>query len=336
MGIRGVRPSFPSTKTMRLNLISSAAVSQSIAEGTELFNGVQHDLSLLPPSLATQIPTVVPTVGTTHYGLWKDLIVRLRNNISANDIHVVVLTPRYAKMLLDASNVAMLTGRISESHKDDLMDPSPFDHLFPDPTKTVPPPRYFARYDALSPKDSPLRAPLTSAQAVIEQLATSQRSRDAISDALEDDSPVRLYFTPWDDTMDTRREYRVFCAPTSAYHPRPSRVTAVSQYSWHKPSLLADLPPARIEADMAHLLEGIAWIHAEIMAYSVENGMKERLNEDGFVFDVYLHTGTHEVQLLELNPFGVRGSCGSCLFNWVTDAETLYGGKEDVEVRLSI
>ncbi|KAJ7837168.1 hypothetical protein B0H14DRAFT_2791810 [Mycena olivaceomarginata] len=313
MGIGGVRLSLPSTKTMRLNLISSAAVSQSIAEGTELFNGVQHDLSLLPPSLATQIPTVVPTVGTTHYGLWMDLIVRLRNNISANDIHVVILTPRYAKMLLDASNVAMLTGRISESHKDDLMDPSPFDHLFPDPTKTT----------------SPLRAPLTSAQAVIEQLATSQRSRDAISDALEDDSPVRLYFTPWDDTMDTRREYRVFCAPTSAYHPQPSRVTAVSQYSWHKPSLLADLPPAHIEADMAHLLEGIARIHAEIMAYSVENGMNERLNEDGFVFDVYLHMGTHEVQLLELNPFGLS-------FNWVTDAETLYGGKEDVEVRLSI
>ncbi|KAJ7837200.1 hypothetical protein B0H14DRAFT_2589305 [Mycena olivaceomarginata] len=278
-----------------LNLISSAAVSQSIAEGTELFNGFQHDLSLLPASLATQIPTVVPAVGTTHYGLWKDFIVRLRNNISANEIHVVVLTPRCVKMLLDASTVAMLTGWISESpHKDDLMDPSPFDHLFPDPKKTVPPPRYFARYDALSPKDSPGPASgtLTSAQAVVEQLATSQRSRHAISDAFEYDSPIRLYFTPWDDTMDTRREYRVFCAPTSA----------------------AESGDGGQPTDMAHLLEGIARIHAEIMAYSVENDMNERLNKDGFVFDVYLHIGTHEVQLLELNPFGERGNCGSCPF----------------------
>ncbi|KAF8210883.1 hypothetical protein K438DRAFT_1569487 [Mycena galopus ATCC 62051] len=312
-------------------MISSAAVSESIAEKTELFNGVYHDISLLPPTLATQIPTTVPDLRTTFYGPWKDLIVRLRN-INPNEVHVVILTPSYAKTLLDASTIAMLTGRISELHKDDLMDPSPFDHLF-QPSDV--PRRYFARYDSVSPKDSPLRTALTTVQAVVEQLATSQRSCGAIMRALEDDSPIRLYFMPWDDMMDTRGEYRVFCAPTSAYHPRPSRVTAVSQYSWHKRSLLADLPPAQLEAELEHLLKGIARIHGEIMAYSVENGMNERLTTDGFVFDVYVHTGTREVQLLELNPFGVTSNCGSCLFHWVTDADTLYGGKNEIEVRLS-
>jgi hypothetical protein len=76
------------------------------------------------------------------------------------------------------------------------------------------------------------------------------------------------------------------------------------------------------------------------MIYSVENGTKESLNKEGFVFDVYVHregdADMDEVQLLELNPFGLASGCGSCLFNWVTDAETLYGNKEEIEVRLSI
>jgi hypothetical protein len=115
-------------------------------------------------------------------------------------------------------------------------------------------------------------------------------------------------------------------------------VTAVSQYSWHKSSLLAELPREQLEKEMNHLLEGIARIHGEIMVYSVENGTKESLNKEGFVFDVYVHRGARvgEVQLLELNPFGIASGCGSCLFNWVTDVETLYGNKEEIEVRLSI
>ncbi|KAJ7776753.1 hypothetical protein DFH07DRAFT_797613 [Mycena maculata] len=321
---------------MWLNVISSAEVSRSIAEGTELFNACRHDPSLLPPTLAGQIPTAVGDVRATFYGPWIKLIMRLRN-INPNDLHTVILTPYYAKLLLDASTVAMLNGRLSQSHREDLLDPSPFDHLYQQSDATeASPPRYFARYDVFSPKDSPLRAPLTSPQAVVDQLATSQRSNNSILEALKDDSPIRLYFMPWDDTMDTRREYRVFCAPTSEYHPQPSRVTAFSQYAWHKRSLLADLPRAEIEVEMQHLLQGVHRIHAEIMAYSVENGMHERLSRDGFVFDVYVHMGTREVQLLELNPFGVTSSCGSCLFNWVTDVETLYGGKDEIEVRVSV
>jgi hypothetical protein len=96
------------------------------------------------------------------------------------------LTPYYAKTLLTASTVAMLTGKISNLHKDDLLDPSPFDHLFPKPLvaaaseAAAAPPRYFARYDAASPKDSPLDASLTSPSAVVAQLATSQRSHSSI------------------------------------------------------------------------------------------------------------------------------------------------------------
>jgi hypothetical protein len=117
-----------------------------------------------------------------------------------------------SKPLLNASTVAMLTGKISNLHKDDLLDPSPFDHLFPKLVATgATPPRYFARYDAASPKDSPLNAPLTSPSAVVDQLVTSQWSHSSLSDALALDSPIHIYFMPWDEMMDTRREYRVFC-----------------------------------------------------------------------------------------------------------------------------
>lgn len=321
---------------MWLNLVSSATVSQSIAEKTELFNTSFLDPALLPPALGTRIPTVLPDPQTTFYGRWINLVVRLRN-ISPNVVRTVTLTPYYAKTLLNASTVAMLTGKISNLHKDDLLDPSPFDHLFPKlAAAEAAPPRYFARYDAASPKDSPLDAPLTSPSAIVDQLATSQRSYSSLTDALALDSPIHIYFMPWDEAMDTRREYRVFCSPTSEYNPRPNRVTAVSQYSWHKPSLLAEHPREKIEAEMNHLLEGIERIHREIMAYSATNGTKESLDREGFVFDVYVHTGIGEVQLLELNPFGIASGCGSCLFNWVTDAETLYGNKEEIEVRLSI
>jgi hypothetical protein len=121
---------------------------------------------------------------------------------------------------------------------------------------------------------------------------------------------------PLDDAMDTQREYRVFCAPTSTFNPRLSRVMAVSQYVWHNPSALTNLPHPQIEAEMEHLLEGIALINTEIVVYSLESGTNERLKREGFVFDVFVHCmATREVQLLELNSFGVIGNCGSCLFN---------------------
>ncbi|KAJ7706946.1 hypothetical protein B0H17DRAFT_1287837 [Mycena rosella] len=312
---------------MYLNLVQSTEVS----ENTESYNTCQHDPSLLPPALRSLIPTNPPNIRTIFFGPWTALIFQSRK-IDPADIPIVTLTPHYAKTLRDASTVATLTLRLSESNKEDLLDPSPFDHLF----QSGAPQRYFARYDLASPKDSPCQPLLTSAQAVVDQLATSHRSNHAITDALNDGLPICVYFTPWDDAMDTRREYRVFCPPTSVYHPHPSRVTAVSQYSWHTRSILANLPRAQLDEEVAHLLQGVERVHAEIMVHSLENGMHAGLNKEGFVFDVYVYEDTREVRLLELNPFGVTSSCGSCLFNWVTDAETLYGGKDEIEVRLAV
>jgi hypothetical protein len=42
------------------------------------------------------------------------------------------------------------------------------------------------------------------------------------------------------------------------------------------------------------------------------------------------------VQLVELNEFGVASRSGSALFHWITDAELLHGGKENVEIRIVV
>lgn len=44
---------------------------------------------------------------------------------------------------------------------------------------------------------------------------------------------------------------------------------------------------------------------------------------------------------MELNSFGSRSGCGSCLHHWLRDEETLYGsGKgdkiEEVDVKISL
>jgi hypothetical protein len=85
---------------MWLNLISSATVSQSITEKTESFNTSFLDPALLPPALATRIPTVLPDPRATFYERWIDLVVQLRN-INPNVVRTLTLTPYYATTLLN-------------------------------------------------------------------------------------------------------------------------------------------------------------------------------------------------------------------------------------------
>ena len=82
------------------------------------------------------------------------------------------------------------------------------------------------------------------------------------------------------------------------------------------------------------LLDEIAQ-HFEGLAPSVEDGkgVLKRLRRDGFVFDV-LETPDGDVQLVELNMFGPLSGCGSCLFEWITNSEVLYGEKEGVVLRV--
>jgi len=73
----------------------------------------------------------------------------------------------------------------------------------------------------------------------------------------------------------------------------------------------------------------------------IQNGgegaeMDKLLLEQGFTFDVMYAEDTGECKLIELNSFGARSGCGSCLFHWLSDEVVLYGEKVDGEVEFRI
>jgi hypothetical protein len=57
--------------------------------------------------------------------------------------------------------------------------------------------------------------------------------------------------------------------------------------------------------------------------------------EQGFSFDLFYDEDSETCELVELNTFGVRSGCGSCLFQWVEDRGVLYG-EEEPEFRVSM
>jgi len=64
-------------------------------------------------------------------------------------------------------------------------------------------------------------------------------------------------------------------------------------------------------------------------------GQDKLLLEQGFSFDLFYKEETERCELVELNTFGVRSACGSCLFQWVKDRKVLYG-EEEGEFRVSV
>jgi hypothetical protein len=59
------------------------------------------------------------------------------------------------------------------------------------------------------------------------------------------------------------------------------------------------------------------------------------LLEQGCSFDVFYDEDADTCSLVELNTFGVRSACGSCLFQWVDDRRVLYG-EEKAEFRVAL
>jgi D123 len=299
-----------------------------VLQNPHLYNSASHP----PNALLTTLPSigiqVTPERSSIRYSFWHPFILDTQH-IDRKNIRIVDLTSTYARLLIGASESGILRGRKPESYKIDLPDRGFFDQLFRTPSRT--PQGYFLRFDTTSAKDGvaahrPLKTPLD----VIERLVTSRRALNAIKDCFDESQPIRLYFIPFDPTFDTRNEYRCFSAPTSPICPAP-RLTAISQYhcterSHHPttPHFMTSLL-RKVQTLHYHILE-----HAQIFCPKVANSLRDQ----GFVFDVRCLPDATEVQLIDLNEFGVAGRCGSALFHWITDAEVLYGGRREVEMRV--
>lgn len=172
------------------------------------------------------------------------------------------------------------------------------------------------------------------------RLTTSHRATNSILRCMEKNGEVDLFFLPFDENMRTEKEYRVFCAPPDG------RVTCISQYRWHKPNLFSANSEEYIAKIMEDIKKGALSYHREIL-FELDTGnggdMDWLLLKQGFTFDIMFDEGSGKCKLIELNSFGARSGCGSCLFHWLKDWDVLYGKKKagkgetnEVELRISV
>ena len=198
----------------------------------------------------------------------------------------------------------------------------------------------FVRWDESSPKDGVHGLhPLNSARMVLEQICTAARTQAALEasektwleNKTEGKGRVEAWNCPlimlrWNEAMDVAKEFRCFCWE--------GRLTAVSQYEWHRFSHDWSTASPRI-----WFLAKTALIH--ILAYNsaLNNAHRSTLLRQGFVFDILvkgdkLPEEAEEAQIVALNAFGPNSNCGSALFNWVRDYEVLVGRTGEREMRI--
>ncbi|KAI0810052.1 hypothetical protein GGR55DRAFT_150696 [Xylaria sp. FL0064] len=268
---------------------------------------------------------------------WLPLILRSRG-LASSDAQVVTFSRAQARLLLSTADASIQSRHINRIYREDLDE-----EIVPAfKSLSFPPEGLFMRLEACSAKDGVQKMPGNSALRSVDEilllLLTSARARNAIFNALGAGAEkFELFFTPWDGRMRSEREYRVFCPP---FCPQESpRISAISQYAWHK-EWIFNLPCHRELREQ--LAEKIARGSAEIMVQIAaeldpDNEMDHLLMRQGFTFDVLFDEECDRLQLVELNVFGVRSACGSCLFQWIRDRETLYGHGEPnyVEFRVT-
>ncbi len=296
-----------------------------ILKNKQVFDSGPHPpdaLLTILPSLGVREP---PAGDLTHYGFWYPFIL----GPNRPGFRVIELTAKYARLLAGVGEGGKLLGKVPDHFKEDLLDPGFFNPLFESPSCSAR--GYFLRFDKTSAQDvinahRALKSPLD----VIERIVTSQQAIDAINEHLHKSWRVRVYFFPFDATFYTRTDFRCFSAPVSSIC-KEQKVTAVSQYPWNARGHTNHM----YEAFTTAVLERIQSFHNDILEYArmVDPEIAQGLRKQGFVFDIRcLRSG--EVQLIEIHDFGLASRCGSALFHWLDDAELLYGGKEDVEVRV--
>ncbi|KAJ9138324.1 hypothetical protein NKR19_g7883 [Coniochaeta hoffmannii] len=289
------------------------------------FNTSFHRLDEAPD--LTSIPSEAPY----SFKRWLPLILSTRNMAPA-DVQTVTLARPQARLLLETAEGSLQLQTVNRMFADDIDD-----EIKPLLRKqlTFPPEGLFLRLDACSPKDGahavPGRMALHTVEEVILRLVTSRRARNSLFNSLNDGyQTFDLFFMPFDDRMRSDREYRVYCPPGA------KKITAISQYQWHKPWRFAHSAPQMQSAMAQAIVDGVTAIHSLILEDLKEkNPRDELLVEQGVSFDVFFDEDSGTCQLVELNVFGVTSGCGSCLFQWVKDRDQLYGSGHNIEFRVT-
>ncbi|KZV76259.1 hypothetical protein PENSPDRAFT_747943 [Peniophora sp. CONT] len=267
-------------------------------------------------------------------------LVSSSQHIPPEDCHTITLPRIIASEMVDLQTSFLFTGKVRDAALDDLEEailsvPSQraqVDHAFPLAGSGHR--AWFIRMSSASPKDSPEKMPVRSLRQMLRTLCTSRRVQSDIDFQFENSRPVQVFLRPWDPEMrEGAVEFRAFVPPAfpivgQSSERGPLRISAISQYVWHKPF------PSRFDlrqtADIA--VRGAHELLPRILECAREAGVLEGVKKAGISFDVIVRDG--ECQLIEVNPFGSMSGCGSCLFQWVRDVRLLYGLEEKLEVRV--
>ncbi|MCJ1395825.1 hypothetical protein MMC18_008711 [Xylographa bjoerkii] len=269
-----------------------------VENAPEKFNSAFHEPAEVPAGEERA------SFESTYYGPWLPLIA----TTAGRDIHDVVvldINNHYANVLVYASKSAIVTGRILGSELEELTDY--LQKLVP---TTCPEEGWFLRLEGVSPKDGVggMR-PKHTLMEILLTLTTSLRASTAIKYQLDNQQPIRLYLIPFNKSMETSREFRIFCPPGG-------HIAAISQYKWFRGTTWTD-------EEIKHIGDGAQQLHHLIMGQ--DNAARDEIRKTGFVFDMLYTAGySHMFQLVELNHFGALTGCGSCLFHWIRDREILY------------
>ncbi|KAI8665222.1 hypothetical protein NCS56_00957500 [Fusarium sp. Ph1] len=254
---------------------------------------------------ADQVPANLPRPSEAPYAFarWLPLILQTRK-VDPSAVQTVRLSRAQARLLVDASATSIITGALHA-----------LDGLFAQRWKM----------------ERSARPSLHSTDDIILRLTTSHRARNDIVNSLESGSEtVDITLLPFDARMDSRHEYLVFCCPTTG------NITAVSQYCWHKPWLFHCRPGTALKPVADKIWAGIVAPHQQIMNdLKPDAELDNLLLRQGFTFDVLYDEDKGTTELVELNVFGARSGCGSCLFNWVNDFSLLYGEGKDVQFQVT-
>ncbi|KAK6078446.1 hypothetical protein SCUP515_04470 [Seiridium cupressi] len=248
---------------------------------------------------------------------WLSLILRSRG-LSGESAQIITFSRAQTRLLLDAAEGSIQIGTVNRIYAEDIEE-----EILPKLSSLeMPPTGLFMRLNACSAKDGvtskPGQSSLHSPEEIILLLMTSLRARNALSNCLERNGQFELFFLPFDERMQSENEYRVFCPPGG------ENISGISQYQWHKPWKYANrMDAVPIAATIAACCQTIKLqILQELQQTSKLDNL---LRQQGFSFDVLFDEERSTCELVELNVFGVRSACGSCLFQWVEDREILYG-----------
>jgi D123 len=225
-------------------------------------------------------------------------------------------TPEELRTLYAASTVGILTAKRPDLFDDEL------NLIEQRMTKDLPVSTtgYFFRLSGASPKDAAgLVWPMTHSRQIINALITSMRVYRCFRNGIGNPDQVevkRLYFTHYDSTWQSSHEIRVFV--------RSKRVTALSQYALECDNYFNTFLEHELQDLVKNVIDYIQTLVEKVAPV---------IQTDDMVADLYV-IDANNFRLIEFNSFGYWLAAGSCLFNWNTDRDLLYGRTDRVEFRI--